>query len=435
MAVNRQFPTEADDGPTMTGPAFATANAEEGEALWDRITDYLTSAAGTNTYTASASITLTAYADGQSFWWVCPNTNTSTSCTMNINSVGAGNILDADGNAVAVGDLVAGRMYKLLRWSSAFRVVSGMSEGLARAIGPVAIFGRSLSQGTDGGAATSGSRQTYPLNVTHVNQIGASLNAGTGRFTLPPGTWKLRGVAVFEDTDGVKLTFHNTTDTADIDGVAAQLDLATASQYGIAEALAVVTLTASKEIELQYECDTTSATEGLGRANSFDSGTSEKYGFVEVQGIHPTGTLGTQPGNFEDLLGSPYTVGSAVASVEFPFTADRYSEILLVASDISGSGSAAAVATLRNSGGAIVTLTSGTSQTAAQFGSYRAVFGLGLNAATRQNFGKLNGAANGVVITQVNAAGANATPADRVRLAFASGNVDAGMIAAYGRVK
>jgi hypothetical protein len=67
---------------------------------------YLTSVSGTNTVTASATPTLTAYAAGQVFTLVPAAANTGAT-TININSVGAKNVF-AYGIACKGGELVAG---------------------------------------------------------------------------------------------------------------------------------------------------------------------------------------------------------------------------------------------------------------------------------------------------------------------------------------
>lgn len=65
----------------------------------------LTSPSGTNTITATAAISMTAYAAGQSFRLIPANTNTGAA-TLNINSIGAKNIF-ANGAALVGNELVA----------------------------------------------------------------------------------------------------------------------------------------------------------------------------------------------------------------------------------------------------------------------------------------------------------------------------------------
>jgi len=120
-----------------------------------------------------------------------------------------------------------------------------------------------------------------------------------------------------------------------------------------------------------------------------------------------------------------------VAQVEFTFIAGRYSEILVVASDMSTSSTTALSLTLRNAGGAIVTMTT-SSINSANTSTLRGSFTVGLNATTKHHLGNLKGDTSGGSFEEFDAVGSNATAPDRVRLAPVSGNIDAGRVIAYG---
>jgi len=90
--------TNVDDAAARTDYARA-------DQVQDGTLVYLTSPAGTNTITATAPLSLTAYAAGQTFRFIPANTNTGAT-TLNINSIGAKNIF-RNGAALLGGEIVA----------------------------------------------------------------------------------------------------------------------------------------------------------------------------------------------------------------------------------------------------------------------------------------------------------------------------------------
>ncbi len=95
--------------------------------LFDASTLHLTSAAGTDTYTADVDPDFDAdnLVDGMHFTIKWPNANTGSSETLNIDSVGAKSIVKNDGSALASGDLVQDGYDLLLYHSNKFYVLSG----------------------------------------------------------------------------------------------------------------------------------------------------------------------------------------------------------------------------------------------------------------------------------------------------------------------
>lgn len=75
---------------------------------------YLTSVAGSATVvTATSSPLVTAYDAGQVYFLVPATTNTGAT-TLNVNSLGAKSVRTPDGDALAGGELIAGRVYPLV---------------------------------------------------------------------------------------------------------------------------------------------------------------------------------------------------------------------------------------------------------------------------------------------------------------------------------
>lgn len=127
MAV-RTAPTPANGGSGQ-GTSYANAIDSEIQALWKRVPQYLINVGGTaNAITAqtdSADVTpLTAYARNQTFWFVPTSANTSSSCTLSIDGVGALSLRLADGSALPPGALQPSTAIMVVHDGSVFRIAS-----------------------------------------------------------------------------------------------------------------------------------------------------------------------------------------------------------------------------------------------------------------------------------------------------------------------
>jgi hypothetical protein len=105
---------------------------EELDFIYDRLPQPLESVSGTNTYTASITGigALTGYTDGNRFRAKIPNSNTSTTITLNIDNVGAISVVDKNGSAIPVGGLAANSAYTFEYFGGAdnhFRVMSPLT--------------------------------------------------------------------------------------------------------------------------------------------------------------------------------------------------------------------------------------------------------------------------------------------------------------------
>lgn len=139
-------------------------------------------------------------------------------------------------------------------------------------------------------------------------------------------------------------------------------------------------------------------------------------------------------GQWVEILNT--TISSPVANVEATWTAGDYASIIVIASDVSCSTGASALSvTLRNASASIVTLNADmSSDNASTFQTVLGQFVVGLNAATKKSSGMLFGytAAFTAGNYVVNGYGSDATAADRVRVAYNTGNIDAGRIIVKG---
>lgn len=130
MSADRHTPTS---GP-LSGADYATAVDEEIASLNDRSICKLSSVAGTNTITASATPPLQAYAAPQTYSLIPVNTNTGP-VTINISGVGPRAVTDSFGAALGGGELVAGRLTLITDDGTKFRIPSDAGAELEEAVG------------------------------------------------------------------------------------------------------------------------------------------------------------------------------------------------------------------------------------------------------------------------------------------------------------
>lgn len=113
MAIDRQLPISTTPG-AVTGNNYMDAVQEEVTGLWDRAICRLTSVSGTNTITANVDPALTAgLINGMLFLLEPAVTNTSTTVTLNVQSIGAKTVVDNLGAAPRVGGLSSSGKYIL----------------------------------------------------------------------------------------------------------------------------------------------------------------------------------------------------------------------------------------------------------------------------------------------------------------------------------
>lgn len=160
---------------------------------------------------------------------------------------------------------------------------------------PMAIWEHKETNGTDGGTATSGSRQTRSINYERYNSItGASLNTGTFEMTLPAGDWDIEASSVFNQTGFSQVFFKSTTTATEIASLSEQANTGTIINVRL---VGTITLAAAETFKLESRVGTSKASNGFGTASSYTDG-DEIYARVVVrkrtsqQG--PQGTAGPQ---------------------------------------------------------------------------------------------------------------------------------------------
>ncbi len=241
-------------------------------ALWRYSAIPLTTVGGTaNAITASIDTTVVdapaALARGIKFSLIPSSTNTG-GVTINVHSLGATDLLSADGSALAAGDLVSGRIY-LIEYdaSSKFRVVSAAAMGsdIIPARAPDYYIRDEKANGTAGGTATAGSMQTRTLNTVARNAL-AGTSLASNEFTLQAGSYWIRWVAPVYEVNGHVSRLYNVTDAAVVDVAQSNVGGAAVDGMGFSEGKCFVTITAAKAFRIEHRVETTKSTDGWGQS-------------------------------------------------------------------------------------------------------------------------------------------------------------------------
>ena len=99
---------------TGVGNATARTNYPAAGQVQDGTFTYLTSVSGTDTITALAPLSMSAYAAGQAFRFIAAGANTTTGVTLNINSIGAKSITKNGTTALAASDIASGSIVEVV---------------------------------------------------------------------------------------------------------------------------------------------------------------------------------------------------------------------------------------------------------------------------------------------------------------------------------
>ena len=151
-----------------------------------------------------------------------------------------------------------------------------MPDAVTSTATQLAIFNETQANGTQGGASVATTFTKRTLNTTVTNNIGASIASSV--ITLTAGTYRVFCMSPFYNVTGVAIRLRNTSDST--------TTLASPNAYfagtsgGYSQLEGVFTITATKNFEVQYYCNTAVATNGLGVALS--GGISEIYTQITI---------------------------------------------------------------------------------------------------------------------------------------------------------
>ena len=115
---------------TGVGNATVRTNYASAGQVQDGTLSYLTGISGTDTIIATAPVSMSALAAGQTFRFIAAGANTTTSVTLNINSIGAKAITKNGTTALAIGDIVSGSIIEVTYDGTEFQISSQVSVSL-----------------------------------------------------------------------------------------------------------------------------------------------------------------------------------------------------------------------------------------------------------------------------------------------------------------
>ena len=318
---------------------LSAAQAADGEAMW-----YGT-VAGTDTYTMSDNgLNPTALTDGMPFLGKFTNANTGAA-TLNVNSIGAVDLVDATGAALIAGHIAAGSVHMMVYNSTTgdIHVISsnnltvpssrtltagvGLSGGgtlasnrtfdldvgsldeetgtldradsvaidddsagsskrltldnLSALVAPSVILKHTAAENTEGGGATTNTWTTLDFNTTEHDDGDSLVSLSSGIITLSAGTYVVKFRHVFVNTLESLLRFRDTTAGADR-GVSLGVR-SNSNNFGIfAEGItAPFTIASNTTYVLQYYCKQAGGSVGLGY-NMDIPGYDEEWGQIEI---------------------------------------------------------------------------------------------------------------------------------------------------------
>lgn len=132
----------------------------------------------------------------------------------------------------------------------------------------IVIVQEQQTSGTAGGTFTSGAWRTRALN-TEVIDTGAYASVAASQITLAAGTYRVRAYALANQVGSHQVRLYNVTGAAVL--VYGSSAFAGAADNGVTISCLSYrfTIGISSVIELQHQCQTTKATDGLGVAGSF----------------------------------------------------------------------------------------------------------------------------------------------------------------------
>lgn len=161
---------------TALGAATAATDAMQLQQLVVSGAVYQTSGGSSNAYTLTPSPAITAYAEGQRFFFKANHTNTG-SATMDVSGLGAVSLLNTPGgNTIsAAGAITSGIIYEIVYNGSNFCVVSNHGQ----------VVGKTLTiDGADGASISATADTSIALSVTHTDNDTLALAAACSHATF-----------------------------------------------------------------------------------------------------------------------------------------------------------------------------------------------------------------------------------------------------------
>jgi hypothetical protein len=316
---------------------FRALNVADGQSLneWATVNQlnnnsagYIATVSGTNILTATITRSITAYAAGQSFTFIVPNTITGAA-TININSLGAKSITKNGSTALAAGDMVAGEICYIEYDGTRFQKIDSVSPtALQNALNLIATV--SLNAASVTGALSVGANATVSgtLGVTGAVALASTLTVA-GLSALNGGSTTTTPT-LFDSSTKIATTAFVQNSNAAIQGDFKNLKINTVGVNNFSSVVTADSVLLSNAAGQYYSLRSVSGTASIAASglNGLDTGTSTAntwyYVFVIFnQTTLAQGTLlsvsATAP-----TLPSGYTFFARVGVVRTDSSANKY---------------------------------------------------------------------------------------------------------------
>lgn len=183
------FPTGA--APSTLHPSIRNLVGASVRA-WRRINGWYTTTGTATALILTPEQQVTAYVKER--WGIVPNATNTGAMTLNVSSLGAKNILRADGSALVAGDIASGQFTELFYNGTEFRIVSGAGAKFTGSVSAASFHGdgsaltnlnaTELKSGTIHNDRLAGTYDFSSLNLSNTLKAGTVMVDSTGQPTL-----------------------------------------------------------------------------------------------------------------------------------------------------------------------------------------------------------------------------------------------------------
>lgn len=337
----------------------------------DNTFDWLTGVSGVDTITATAPIALASYTAGQTFRFVSAGANTTTSPTLNINSIGAKSITRNGSVAIAVGDILSGEVVEVVYDGTRFQLINSVNTLNSPTING-AVSGSAVGTSAnnliqlDGTAklpAIDGSQLTnLPETNKQIQSVSASVASNALTVGYAGGTLLFRSATLTNGAPNsrtvasLSLVVPSGATLGTVNAQQARLVLLAIDSAGTVE-LAVANLAGGNNLDETTLISTTAISAGSTASNVIYSTTARAsvpfrvVGFVDITEA-TAGTWATAPSTVQGAGGQALAVlssigygqtwqnvlGSRVLATTYYNTTGKPIQVLITGSSASATG-------------------------------------------------------------------------------------------------
>ena len=248
-----------DSTGAITSPATAQSIQQQ---------SFTAAAAGGTGDAITATLTppLTALVDKVRLWITAAAANTTSIPTFSPNSLTPKTIVKGSNTPLMPGNIPGANAVILLEYNATLDKWVLINPYQAEAF---ALLQNRQAQNTAGGTATSGSWGIVPLNTEQEDANNIVDSSSLPAFSLGIGTYRIEVMAPFVYVNHFQVRLYNVTDgTVALEGSSGFTPAAT-KMTAFSYFCGNVTIAGTKQFRLEYQVETTVATDGLGEPSNF----------------------------------------------------------------------------------------------------------------------------------------------------------------------